>query len=55
MEHTSWLLYAKGGAGGGPRDGLGAHRRTDKVRELIEERVAELLFVASYSPDHRTP
>ena len=31
-------------------DGLGAHR-TDKVRELIEERRAELLFLPSYSPD----
>jgi transposase len=31
-------------------DGLGAHR-TDKVRELIEEREAELLFLPSYSPD----
>jgi transposase len=31
-------------------DGLGAHR-TDKVRELIEARGAELLFVPSYSPD----
>ena len=31
-------------------DGLGAHR-TDKVRELIDERGAELLFLPSYSPD----
>ncbi len=31
-------------------DGLGAHR-TNKVRELIEERGAELLFLPSYSPD----
>jgi transposase len=31
-------------------DGLGAHR-TDKVRELIEARGAELLFLPSYSPD----
>jgi transposase len=31
-------------------DGLGAHR-TDKVRELIEERGADLLFLPSYSPD----
>jgi transposase len=31
-------------------DGLGAHR-TDKVRELIEQRGAELLFLPSYSPD----
>jgi transposase len=31
-------------------DRLGAHR-TDKVRELIEERGAELLFLPSYSPD----
>ena len=31
-------------------DGLGAHR-TQKVRELIEARGAELLFLPSYSPD----
>jgi len=31
-------------------DGLGAHR-TDTVRELIEERGADLLFLLSYSPD----
>ena len=31
-------------------DGLGAHR-TDKVRELIEARGAELVFLPSYSPD----
>jgi len=31
-------------------DGLGAHR-TNKVRELIEGRGAELLFLPSYSPD----
>jgi transposase len=31
-------------------DGLGAHR-TDKVRELIEDKGAELLFLPSYSPD----
>jgi transposase len=31
-------------------DGLGAHR-TEKVRQLIEERGADLLFVSSYSPD----
>jgi transposase len=31
-------------------DGLGTHR-TDKVRELIEHRGAELLFLPSYSPD----
>jgi transposase len=31
-------------------DGLGAHR-TDKVRELVQERGCELLFVPSYSPD----
>jgi transposase len=34
-------------------DGLGAHR-TEKVRELIEARGAQLLFLPSYSPD-RTP
>ena len=31
-------------------DGLGAHR-THRVRELIEERGADLLFLPSYSPD----
>jgi transposase len=31
-------------------DGLGAHR-TDKVRELIEGRGADLVFLPSYSPD----
>lgn len=31
-------------------DGLGAHR-TDRVRGLLEARGAELLFLASYSPD----
>ena len=31
-------------------DGLGAHR-TKKVRELVEARGAELLFLPSYSPD----
>jgi transposase len=31
-------------------DGLGAHR-TEKVRELIEKRGTELLFLPSYSPD----
>jgi hypothetical protein len=31
-------------------DGLGAHR-TEGVRELIEERGADLLFLPSYSPD----
>jgi transposase len=31
-------------------DGLGAHR-TNRVRELIQERGAELLFLPSYSPD----
>ena len=31
-------------------DGLGAHR-TQKVRELIEQRGADLVFVPSYSPD----
>jgi transposase len=31
-------------------DGLGAHR-TQKVRELVEARGAELLFLAPYSPD----
>jgi len=31
-------------------DGLGAHR-TEKVRELVERRGADLLFLPSYSPD----
>ena len=31
-------------------DNLGAHR-TEKVRELIEARGADLLFLPSYSPD----
>ena len=31
-------------------DGLRAHR-TDKVRELIEARGADLVFLPSYSPD----
>src|ERR687890_1491723 len=31
-------------------DGLGAHR-TQKVRELIEERDTDLVFLPSYSPD----
>ncbi len=32
-------------------DGLGAHRRTDRVKELIEARGADLVFLPSYSPD----
>jgi transposase len=31
-------------------DGLGAHR-SDRVRDLIEERDADVLFLPSYSPD----
>ena len=31
-------------------DGLGAHR-TERVRELVEEHGAELVFLPSYSPD----
>lgn len=31
-------------------DGLGAHR-TEKVRELVQARGAQLLFLPSYSPD----
>lgn len=31
-------------------DGLGAHR-TERVRELVEERGADLVFLPSYSPD----
>jgi transposase len=33
-------------------DGLGAHR-TQKVRELIEARGADLVFLPSYSPDSK--
>ena len=33
-------------------DGLGAHR-TEKVRDLIEERGADLVFLPSYSRDMR--
>jgi transposase len=32
-------------------DGLGAHRPKRRIRELIEARGAELVFVPSYSPD----
>ncbi|CAN5735759.1 hypothetical protein BH18ACT11_BH18ACT11_29920 [soil metagenome] len=32
-------------------DGLGAHR-TDRVRELVEQRGADLVFLPSYSPDY---
>ena len=35
-------------------DNLGAHRPT-RVRELVEQRGCELLYLPSYSPDHRTP
>jgi DDE superfamily endonuclease len=35
-------------------DNLGAHR-PERIRELIEARGAEIVFVPSYSPDHRTP
>ncbi len=31
-------------------DGLGAHR-TERVRELVEQRGADLVFLPSYSPD----
>ncbi len=31
-------------------DGLGAHR-TERVRQLVEERGADLLFLPSYSPE----
>jgi transposase len=31
-------------------DGLGAHR-TEKVRELVRAKGADLLFLPSYSPD----
>ncbi len=32
-------------------DGLGAHRTTQRVRELVEERGAYLVFLPAYSPD----
>lgn len=32
-------------------DGLGAHKTTGRVRELIEQQGADLLFLPSYSPD----
>ena len=32
-------------------DDLSAHKKGDRVRELVEERGAELLFLPSYSPD----
>ena len=35
-------------------DNLGAHR-PKRVRELIEERGCELVYLPAYSPDHRTP
>jgi hypothetical protein len=35
-------------------DGLGAHR-PKRIRELIEGRGAELVFLPSYSPELRTP
>jgi transposase len=36
-------------------DNLGAHR-PKRVRELIEERGCELIYLPPYySPDHRTP
>jgi hypothetical protein len=35
-------------------DGLGAHRPS-RIRELIEARGADLVFLPSYSPDMRTP
>ena len=35
-------------------DNLGAHR-PQKIRDLIEARGAGLVFVPSYSADHRTP
>jgi hypothetical protein len=35
-------------------DNLSAHKG-ERVRELIEGRGCELLYLPSYSPDHRTP
>lgn len=42
--------FAFGGAGSGDGQAHSAHR-TQKVRELIEGRGAELVFLPSYSPD----
>jgi UDP-N-acetylglucosamine enolpyruvyl transferase len=35
-------------------DNLSAHKG-ERIRELIEQRGCELLYLPSYSPDHRTP
>jgi hypothetical protein len=35
-------------------DNLSAHKG-ERIRELIEARGCELLYLPSYSPDHRTP
>ncbi len=35
-------------------DNLSSHKG-ERVRELIEERGCELIYLPSYSPDHRTP
>jgi DDE superfamily endonuclease len=35
-------------------DNLSAHKG-ERVREMIEERDCELIYLPSYSPDHRTP
>jgi transposase len=32
-------------------DNPGAHKKPKRIRELIEERGAEVLFLSSYSPD----
>jgi transposase len=49
MWSTSWHpLFAEGQVV--VLDKLGAHR-TDRVRELIEGRGADLVFLPSYSPD----
>ncbi len=36
-------------------DNLGAHRRPKRVRELIEQRGCELLYLPAYSPDLLNP
>ncbi len=35
-------------------ENLSAHK-AERIRELIEERGCELLYLPPYSPDHRTP
>jgi transposase len=50
VEHFLAPSLREGGAGGGLLDNLGAHK-PKRVRELIEARGAQVLFLPSYSPD----